>query len=145
MVNVTFQVKKVISYVQEEIFSDWIPNLEVPKQKAARKKVKVQYLQEEIFQEWIHNLEEPKIQRQRIVKGRKSASPKVARKADYTCENYFSDWISNLTEVEVIVTPKVESKVLPKTPSQTPKVERKNSPPKRQKVKLLVNILQSSQ
>ena len=162
-------------YVQEEIFSDWLQNLEVPDQKYKALPPSVfkhGYVQEQVFQDKLHTLqEEPKAQR--ALKTRESP-PKMQRakksvsqplKLDYTSEQYLADWSTNLMEAEVVIQEVVKKEAVKKeavkkeavkkeavkqenvtkmvaelpptplkTPSPTPKVNRKES--KRQQVNL---------
>ena len=114
--------------------------------------IKFGYIQEQFFQDWIHNLEEPKVQRaqkiresQNMQRAQENKSPKIHRgplamkQLDYTCEQYFAEWSSNLMEsegVEIIRRPAAASQSPPKTPSPTPRLTRKATPPKKK-----VNII----
>ena len=110
--------------MQEEIFSDWLQNLEVPDQKYKALPPSVfkhGYVQEQVFQDKLHTLqEEPKAQR--ALKTRESP-PKMQRakksvsqplKLDYTSEQYLADWSTNLMEAEVVIQEVVIQEVVKK-------------------------------
>lgn len=151
------QVVPKRDYTQEEIFGDWLVNL--ADLEAARttiqtpKVIKFSYIQEQFFQDWIHNLEEPKMQRaqkvrqsQNMQKAQENKSPKIhagplgMKELDYTCEQYFAEWSSNMMECEEVkIIRRPVSLSPPKTPSPTPRLTRKATPPKKKETPAVMN------
>ena len=122
--------------MQEEIFSDWLQNLEVPDQKYKALPPSVfkhGYVQEQVFQDKLHTLqEEPKAQR--ALKTRESP-PKMQRakksvsqplKLDYTSEQYLADWSTNLMEAEVVIQEVVKKEAVKKEAVKQEAVKKEN-------------------
>jgi len=134
--SVKKQVVPKREYVQEEIFSDWLQNLEVPEQKYKALPPSVfkhGCVQEQVFQDKLHTLqEEPKAQR--ALKTRESP-PKMQRakksvsqplKLDYTSEQYLADWSTNLMEAEVVIQEVVKKEAVKKEAVKQEAVKKEN-------------------
>ena len=77
-------------------------------------------------------------QSQNMQRAQENKSPKIhkgplgMRQLDYTCEQYFAEWSSNLMECEEVkIIRRPVSLSPPKTPSPTPRLTRKTTPPKK--------------